>query len=99
MFVRGSRYDGIETATVDMPAPDGSTRQVCYVRRRFLPPVDAHTTLVEHRVAAGERLDVVTARYVGDPLQFWRLCDANDVLRPESLEVAGLVIAIAMKTR
>jgi hypothetical protein len=30
-------------------------------------------------------------------LQFWRLCDANDVLRPEDLEVVGRVVAIAMR--
>ena len=99
MFDKGSRYEAVETAAVDVTTPDGTTRQVRYVRRRFLPPVDEHSMLVEHRVAAGERLDLLAARYAGDPLQFWRLCDANDVLRPEDLEVEGRVVAISIRVR
>jgi hypothetical protein len=33
----------------------------------------------------GDRLDNLAARYVGDPEQFWRICDANDIMRPEEL--------------
>ena len=97
MFDKTSRYAGIDTVTVTVSSPDGDTRDVRYVRRRFVPAADSHTTLVEHRMAAGERLDLLSARYAGDPLQFWRLCDANDVLRPEDLEVVGRVVAIAMR--
>jgi hypothetical protein len=47
-------------------------------------------------VAQGDRLDNVTARYLGDPAQFWRVCDANNVLRPDELEETGRAIAIAL---
>jgi hypothetical protein len=48
-------------------------------------------------VTQGERLDNITARYLGDPLQFWRLCDANGALDPEELtDETGRTIAITM---
>ena len=33
----------------------------------------------------GDRLDNITAKYLGDPEQFWRMCDANGAMRPEEL--------------
>lgn len=96
MFAPGSRYQALPTATVTVRQADGSEREVRYVLRRFLPRVDAHTTLVEHTVAPGERLDILAARYAGDPTQFWRLCDAGGVLRPEELEVIGRVVPVAI---
>ena len=54
-------------------------------------------TLVEHTVTQGDRLDNLATRYVGDPEQFWRICDANDVLRPEELtEEIGRIIKIGL---
>jgi hypothetical protein len=43
------------------------------------------TIITEHVVTQGERLDNITARYLTDPEQFWRLCDANPVLWPNDL--------------
>jgi hypothetical protein len=34
---------------------------------------------------ARERLDNITARDLGDPEQFWRLCDANNAMHPDGL--------------
>ena len=62
----------------NIPLPDG--RIVSYVRRRFLPP--ALPLLAEITVAPGERIDLIANRTLGDPLAFWRLCDANDVIDP-----------------
>jgi hypothetical protein len=98
MFDPTSRYAPIEKALLDVPGPGGEPRQVRYVRRRFVPPPDDDTTvLVEHTVTEGERLDVVTARYLGDPTQFWRVCDANRAMRPEALtDVPGRRIRITL---
>jgi len=41
--------------------------------------------LQEHVVKQNERLDNITARYMGDPEQFWRICDANAAMRPDEL--------------
>jgi len=85
MFDDASRYAALETAEHPVPRPDGEPRPVRYVRRRFLPLADEGATLVEHRVSQGERLDHVTAAYLGDPTQFWRVADANRALRPDAL--------------
>jgi hypothetical protein len=96
MFDPTSRYYGLETATLSATDPDGLPRTIAYVRRRFVPqPADA-TRIVEHTFAAGERLDRVTARYLGEPTQFWQVCDANLVLRPEELEEVGRTVHVAL---
>lgn len=82
MFDHTSRYYAIEEATY--AAPDG--REVAYKRRRFLPPGESLPLLAEATVAQGERLDLVTFRTLGDPLQFWRVADANDAVNPFDLE-------------
>jgi hypothetical protein len=81
LFPPSSRYHGI--ATAKLTAPDGRT--IVYLRRRFVPPPGRFALLQEHTVTQGDRLDNVTARYLGDPEQFWRLCDANGVLRPNAV--------------
>lgn len=93
-----SRYAGTALATLTVSDGDGGAREVRYLRRRFVPAPSAHSILVEHRREPGERLDVLAARYLGDPTQFWRLCDASGVLRPAELEVVGRIIVVGMAT-
>jgi nucleoid-associated protein YgaU len=81
LFPLTSRYHGIETATLE--TSDGRT--VIYLKRRFVPPPDRFALLQEHVVVQGDRLDNITARYLGDPEQFWRICDANGAMRPDEL--------------
>lgn len=80
-FPLTSRYHGIPTAT--LTTPDGRT--VNYLRRRFVPPPERFTLLGEHTVVQGDRLDNLTAQYLGDPEQFWRICDANAAISPTDL--------------
>ncbi len=80
MFTSTSRYANIEIAKYT--AREG--RIIAYVRRRFLPPL-TDDPFVEHVVVQGDRLDNLTARYLGDPEQFWRVCDVNTALRPDDL--------------
>ena len=95
MFEPTSRYYGIETVKITVGA--GEARVISYKRRRIIPSGEAMTTLVEHTVVEGDRLDNLAARYVGDPEQFWRICDANEVLRPEELtEETGSIIKIGL---
>jgi hypothetical protein len=97
MFDSTSRYAKIATTKLTVTDRDGTSREIRYVRRRFLPASDEMPTLVEHTGTQGERLDRITARYVGDPAQFWRVCDANNVLRPDELtDEVGRVIRIAL---
>lgn len=81
MFAVTSRYHDIGTAVLEQAGrPD-----IVYVRRRFLPTSMPPGVLAEHTVVQGDRLDNVTARYLGDPEQYWRICDANDADRPDEL--------------
>ena len=93
LFPPNSRYHGVPTAVHTMS--DGT--MVSYVRRRFIPPPEKFALLQEHTLVQGERLDHLAARYFGDPELFWRLCDANAVLRPEELlEEVGRRIRITL---
>ena len=93
IFSVNSRYYGLETAKYE--TDDGKT--IVYVRRRFLPQSDRFSLLQEHAVTEDERLDRITARYLGDPEQFWRICDANDAMRPDELtETVGRTIRITL---
>lgn len=96
MFDSTSRYFAIETTTTTVPDADDGTRDLRYVKRRIIPATETMQTLVEHTVTQGDRLDNVTARYLGDPTQFWRVCDANNVVQPEELEETGRVVKIAL---
>ena len=80
MFSTTSRYHDIETTKYN--APDG--RKIVYLQRRFLP-IEQPTILTKYTVTEGDRLDNITARYLGDPEQFWRLCDANNAMHPDEL--------------
>ncbi|MEV8313563.1 hypothetical protein AB0Q95_05260 [Streptomyces sp. NPDC059900] len=91
-----SRYHGLETAHLVVRDADGTRRTIAYTRRRVIPSYEEQPTLAVHRVSAGERLDVLTARYAGDPTLYWMICDANAVLDPAELEAVGRVVRIAM---
>jgi len=80
-FSPTSRY--YDTPVKTLEAADGSN--LVYLARRFVPPGSRFATLTTHVVQAGERLDLIAAAELGDPLAFWRICDANDAMRPEEL--------------
>jgi hypothetical protein len=93
MFPITSRY--YNTPTAELETAEG--KKIKYLRRRFVPPPDRFELLLEHAVAEGERVDTITAQYIGDPEQFWRLCDANNAIRPEELiETVGRRLRITL---
>jgi hypothetical protein len=76
-----SRYHGIPTGMLVLP--DG--RSVVYLKRRFVPPPERFSVLVEHTVEPQERLDTIAAQFLDDPEAFWRICDANNAIDPHEL--------------
>jgi nucleoid-associated protein YgaU len=93
MFLPTSRYANIEIAQFDL----GQGRTINYLRRRFVPQPDRFVPLLEHVVVEGDRLDNITARYLGDPEQFWRIADANGAMRPDELtETPGRRLRITL---
>jgi hypothetical protein len=85
MFEPTSRYYQVEDASIKTKDERGGGGFVTYKRRRFLPDWSSMILLQELRVNEGDRLDTITARIVGDPEQFWRICDANDAMHPLEL--------------
>lgn len=93
MFPITSRY--YNTPKAELETPEG--KKIVYLRRRFVPPPEEFELLVEHSVTEAERLDNIAAAYVGDPEQFWRICDANNAMRPEELtETVGRDLRITL---
>ena len=93
LFPPTSRYHGIAAAKVTRP--DGTI--VAFVRRRFVPSPERFALLGEHVVVAGDRLDNLAARCLGDPQHYWRIADANRAMRPDELvERAGRRLRITM---
>jgi nucleoid-associated protein YgaU len=88
-----SRYRGLEVAQLERAGQD----RIAYFQRRVVPPPEHFVVVQEHVVAQGDRMDNLAARYLGDPELYWRLADANGVLRPDELiEEAGRRIAITL---
>jgi hypothetical protein len=76
-----SRYANLERAKLELT----DEQTIVYLRRRFLPPAEGFVEVQVHVVKEGERLDQIAAQYLGDPEQFWRICDANNAMRPDDL--------------
>jgi hypothetical protein len=94
VFEPTSRYCGVDDAALVVTLPDGSTRTVSYKRRRFIAAPSSLPAL-EHISIEGERPDLLANRFFGEPTQFWRLCDANRVIRPAELtETAGRRLSV-----
>ncbi len=83
MFSSTSRYARIPTASLT----DSSGREIAYIRRRFLPRSEDLPLLLLVTVTQGDRLDLIASRSLGDPEQFWRVCDASDAMNPVDLTV------------
>lgn len=94
-FPTDSRYYAF--STLSCTTPNGQT--LTYLARRFVPQPGApnFSTIAQHTVQQGDRLDLLAAKYLGDPLLFWRLCDANGAIRPNKLvETPGVILNITM---
>lgn len=91
-MIETSRYAG--TGTAEILLPDGRT--VSFLLRRWIPQPESLAEIGQHRVAEGERLDHIAAKYHGDPTLFWQLCDANRAVHPEEIEYIGKTLRITL---
>jgi hypothetical protein len=92
-FPTDSRYHGY--GVLQYTAPDGQV--VPYLTRRIVPQPGApnYATVAQYSVRQGDRLDLIAARYLGNPLMAWLICDANGAMRPDDLVAApGAVLSI-----
>ena len=80
-FEPTSRYHGKPlTSSVTV---EGET--VIHTTRRFVPPPENFSLLHKYFVEQGDRLDNIAHKYLADPEQYWKLCDANRVDKPDDL--------------
>lgn len=76
-----SRY--YSGAINQLTGPDGTT--VVYLARRILPQPSIYLSVQNYAVVQNDRIDNLSARFMGDPLLFWMICDANGVTDPDEL--------------
>ena len=75
--------------------PDGTP--VMYLARRIIPQAATYTTTQTYVIVDGDRLDNLASRFLGDPLLYWMICDANGVTDPDTLTAqAGRTILIPL---
>jgi hypothetical protein len=66
--------------------------------RRFLPPGSALPAVATYVVRPGDRIDLIAARLLGNPLLYWMIADANDSTDITSLCRGGRSLRIPVPT-
>jgi nucleoid-associated protein YgaU len=92
-FPTDSRYYGY--SVLQYTTPGGQS--IPYLSRRVVPQPGApnYATINQYTVQQGDRLDLIAAKYLGDPLVAWLICDANGAMKPHDLVATpGRVLAI-----
>jgi hypothetical protein len=84
LFFAGSRYAAL--TRYQKSRADGSAVQVTR-----LPLPGPPVVLGFFRRATDQRLDLIANRFLADATAFWRLCDANNAIVPDTLANRDLV--------
>ncbi len=84
MFFPGSRYAALQPYPVTLP--NGTV-----VQATRLPAPGLAAGLGYYRRGSGDRLDQISGRFLADATRFWRICDANAAVVPDTLSAAPLV--------
>lgn len=92
-FPTDSRY--YASGVLQYTAPNGQV--IPYLARRIVPQPGApnYATINTYVVRQNDRLDLIAAKYLGDPLMAWLICDANGAMNPHELVATpGRALAI-----
>jgi hypothetical protein len=92
-FPTDSRYYG--ASVLQYTAPNGQI--IPFLQRRIVPQPGApnYATVNLYTVVQNDRLDLIAAKYLGDPLMSWLIADANGAVSPDDLVATpGTVLAI-----
>lgn len=81
IFPPESRYHTARVATYESPGG----REIRYLRRRFVPPMERFATIDVHLVVEGDRHDLLGHEHLGSSEMSWQICDANGVMKPAEL--------------
>lgn len=69
----------------DDPDTSGLKDAVLYLARSILPLASTLKPQTSYTILAGDRLDNISAKLLGDPMLFWMLLEANNVSDPAML--------------
>jgi hypothetical protein len=58
---------------------------VTYLARRIVPQPSQYSATRTYVIEDGDRLDNLAATFLGDPLLYWMICDANGATNPDEL--------------
>jgi len=78
MFDPDSRYSKLKPLTVQGP----NRTPVQIVPVRFISPAPP---VISRRIRQGDRPDLLAYEFYKEPQLFWRIADANEVMRPGEL--------------
>ena len=84
MIFPGSRYE--KTGNFAVTCPDGTI-----VQSLRLPLPGSALVQGYYRRSDGQRLDLIANAFLKDATAFWRLCDANNAVVPDSLAARDLI--------
>jgi hypothetical protein len=73
-----SRYQNVPTLTYT--TPQGKT--IVYLQQRVVPQPSRFATITVYVVKQGDRIDNIAAQAFADPKLYWRICDANLIMKP-----------------
>ena len=84
-LVRTRTRAAASNATGRSPASGGSSDSVTYLGRTLLPLPDTIKQQSSYTIQAGDRLDNVSTKLLGNPLLYWMLLEANGTSDPALL--------------
>ena len=92
-YIPASRYYGLTNRERTNAA--GLTET--FVARRIIPAMSRYRALDRHRTDGDERIENLSADYLGDPELYWRISDANGDQDPGlSAQPIGRLITIPL---
>ncbi len=93
LYPPNSRYYGQPTLT--FTGPDGTP--IAYLSQRFVPQPDTLSLVRTHSVVQGDRIDNIASSAFNDPQLYWRICDANNAMRPSKLtQTIGTLLRLTL---
>jgi hypothetical protein len=92
-YTPNSRYYGLTVRKRTNAAGMSET----FVARRIIPAMARYRALDRHRTDGDERIENLSADYLGDSELYWRICDANGDEDPGlSAQPIGRLITIPL---
>jgi hypothetical protein len=88
-----SRYYGAKIKSYTLP----NGTPVNYLARRIIPQASTYSSVQNYVIVEGDRLDNLANKFLGNPILYWMICDANTATDPDDLTAqVGATILIPL---